>query len=102
LPYSKVYNDVRYFVAPTYATPGDFFENLRLGVEYMLAEAQRGYGGRMMTVGLHSRWSGQANRASAVRDFVEYVLGRDGVGFMRRLDIAEFWLEHYGELGGAG
>ena len=98
LPYSKVYNDVRYLLAPTYSTPNDFFESLRLGVEYMLAEAQRGFGGRMMTVGLHSRWSGQANRAQAVRDFVEYVLGRDGVSFMRRVDIAEYWLEHYGDL----
>jgi peptidoglycan/xylan/chitin deacetylase (PgdA/CDA1 family) len=98
LPYSKVYNDVRYLLAPTYSTPNDFFESLRLGVEYMLAEAQRGFGGRMMTVGLHSRWSGQANRAQAVRDFVEYVLGRDGVSFMRRVDIAQYWLEHYGDL----
>jgi hypothetical protein len=52
----------------------------------------------MMTVGLHSRWSGQANRAQAVRDFVEYVLGRDGVSFMRRVDIAQYWLEHHGDL----
>lgn len=98
LPYSKVYNDVRYLIAPTYSTPNDFFESLRLGVDYMVAEAERGYGGRMMSVGLHSRWSGQANRAGAVRDFVEYVLAKDGVCFMRRLDIAQHWLENYGDL----
>lgn len=98
LPYSKVYNDVRYLIAPTYSTPNDFFESLRLAVEYMLAEAERGFGGRMMSVGLHARWSGQASRAKAVRDFVEYVLDRDGVDFMRRLDIAEHWIENYGDL----
>ena len=87
---------------PPIRRPHDFFESLRLGVEYMLAEAQRGYGGRMMTVGIHSRWSGQANRAQAVRDFVEYVLGRDGVSFMRRVDIARYWLEHYGDLPAMG
>ena len=74
------------------------FESLRLGVEYMLGEAERGFGGRMMTVGLHSRWSGQASRAQAVRDFAEYVTGRDGVCFMRRVDIAQYWLETYGDL----
>ena len=97
VPYTKVYNDVKYFLAPTYARPADFFESLRAGVEYMLAEAARGHGGRMLSVGLHSRWSGHAHRASAVRDFVEYALERDGVSLMRRLDIAQFWLEHYGQ-----
>ena len=42
----------------------------------------------MMTVGLHERWSGQAARATAVRDFIEYVQSRPDVRFMRRLDIA--------------
>jgi peptidoglycan/xylan/chitin deacetylase (PgdA/CDA1 family) len=101
LPYSKVYNDVKYFLAPTYASPRDFFESLRAGVEYMLGEAERGFGGRMMSVGVHSRWSGQAHRAGALRDFVEYVQGRDGVGFMRRLDIARFWLDRFGGEGAA-
>lgn len=102
LPYSKVYNDVRYLIAPTYSTPNDFFENLRLALDYMVAEAERGYGGRMMSVGLHARWSGQANRAGAVRDFVEYVLEKKGACFMRRLDIAEYWQQNFGDLPTAG
>ena len=93
VPYSKVYNDVKYLVAPTYATPDDFLRNLVLGLDYLVEEAQQGHGGRMMTVGLHARWSGQANRASAVRRFIEYVLAKDGAGFMTRLGIAEHWLE---------
>jgi peptidoglycan/xylan/chitin deacetylase (PgdA/CDA1 family) len=94
VPYSKVYNDNRYLLSPTYSTPHDFFETLRLGVEYLCEEAGAGAGARMMTVGLHERWSGQAARASAVRDFVEYVQGRSDVAFMRRLDIARWWLDH--------
>ena len=93
IPYSKVYNDVKYFVSPTYATPNDFFTTLRLALDYLVDEAERGHGGRMMTVGLHARWSGQAARASAVRAFVEYVLGKKGAGFMRRRDIAEHWIK---------
>jgi peptidoglycan/xylan/chitin deacetylase (PgdA/CDA1 family) len=102
LPYSKVYNDVRYLIAPTYSTPNDFFENLRLALDYMVDESERGHGGRMMSVGLHARWSGQANRASAVRDFVRYVQAKEGACFMRRLDIAEHWLATYPDLATAG
>jgi len=95
VPYSKVYNDVKYFIAPTLATPNDFFTTLKMAVDYLVDEADRGHGGRMMTVGLHARWSGQAARAKPVRDFIEYVLAKDGVGFMRRLDIAEHWIKNF-------
>ena len=91
VPYSKVHNDVRYLIAPCYASPRHFYENLRLSLDYMLDEAERGYGGRLMSVGVHSRWSGQPGRASAVRDFIEYALNCDGVSFMRRIDVAEYW-----------
>ncbi|HXY80692.1 MAG TPA: polysaccharide deacetylase family protein [Gaiellaceae bacterium] len=96
VPYTKVFNDNRYFIAPTYATPNDFFENLRLGLDYLLREAEAGLGGRMLTVGIHSRWTGQPNRASALRRFVEHVLAADGACFMRRVDIARFWIDNFG------
>ena len=49
----------------------------------------------MMTVGVHERWSGQAGRTSALRDFLEYVLSRPDVRFMHRLDIARWWLANH-------
>jgi len=91
LPYSKVYNDVKYFTPPYYARPDDFFHSLKLALDTFVQEADEGHGGRMMTVGLHARWSGQASRSTAVRDFIEYVLAKDGACFMRRVDIAEHW-----------
>ena len=91
VPYTKVHNDVRYLIAPTYASPRHFFESLRLSLDYLLEESRTGLGGRMMSVGVHSRWSGQPGRASALRDFIEYALGQPDVAFMRRIDIAEFW-----------
>jgi peptidoglycan/xylan/chitin deacetylase (PgdA/CDA1 family) len=91
VPYSKVYNDVKFFVAPTLATPNDFFVTLKTALDFMLQECERGAPGRMMTVGLHARWVGQAARAAPVRDFIEYVLQTEGAGFMRRADIAEHW-----------
>ena len=97
VPYSKVYNDNRYLISPTYSTPNDFFENLRAAVGYLCDEAAAGHGARMMTVGLHERWSGQASRATAIRDFVEYVQSRPDVRVMRRVDIARWWLAHHAE-----
>jgi peptidoglycan/xylan/chitin deacetylase (PgdA/CDA1 family) len=102
VPYSKVYNDVRYLLSPTYATPRHFFESLCAGVDYFCDEAARGEGAKLMTVGLHERWSGQAGRASAVRDFVEYVQSRPDVVFMRRGDIARWWTDHHHEWDTAG
>ena len=95
VPYTKVFNDNRYLIAPTYSTPNDFFENLRLGLDYLVEESERGDGGRMMTVGVHTRWTGQPNRAAALRRFIEYVLAKDGACFMRRVDIAQFWTDTF-------
>jgi peptidoglycan/xylan/chitin deacetylase (PgdA/CDA1 family) len=92
VPYTKVHNDARYFIPPTYASPKHFFESLKLGLDYLVDEAEHGHGERMMSVGLHPRWSGHPNRAAAVRNFIEYALEKDGVAFMRRIDIAEHWL----------
>jgi peptidoglycan/xylan/chitin deacetylase (PgdA/CDA1 family) len=91
VPYSKVHNDVRYFLEPTYGTPADFVENLRLAVETLLEEARAGHGSRMLTVGLHARYSGTPNRAAAVHEFIEYAQATDGVALMHRADIARFW-----------
>lgn len=97
IPYSKVYNDVRYLLEPTYATPRHFCEHLRAGLDYLCGEAARGEGRRMLTVGIHERWSGQASRASALADFLEYAAGRPDVVFLRRADIAEWWIAHHAE-----
>ena len=91
VPYTKVYNDTRYLINPTYATPRHFFETLKGGLDYMLEEANQAGSGRMMSIGIHSRWSGQATRAAAIRDFIAYAREQDGVRFMRRNDIATHW-----------
>jgi len=97
VPYSKVYNDTRYLLNPTYGSPHQFFDSVRMGIDYLCDEADAGAGARMMTIGLHARWSGQANRAAAVRDILDYAQGKEGVVFMRRLDIARWWLDHHAE-----
>jgi hypothetical protein len=48
-----------------------------------------------MTIAFHARWSGQAARAAVLRAFLEHATAQPGVRFMRRADIASWWLEHH-------
>ena len=93
VPYSKTYNDSRYLVNPGFASPRDFLETLTMGLDDLLREGDERC--TMMTVPVHARWSGQAARAAALRLFIEHALSRPGVRFMRRIDIARWWLERY-------
>lgn len=92
VPYSKTTNDVRYLVAPGFASPRDHAELLTMALDEQRREgAERP---TMMTVVSHARWSGQPARAAALRLFLEQALDRPDVRFMRRIDIARWWLEH--------
>jgi peptidoglycan/xylan/chitin deacetylase (PgdA/CDA1 family) len=91
IPYTKTYQDARYLVAPGFASPRDYLDTLVMGLDELLADDRPA----MMTVVAHARWSGQAARAAAIRAFLEHALARDGVRFMRRLDIARWWLEKF-------
>ena len=95
VPYSKTTNDSRYLVSPGFGSPSDFFDYCRRALDYLAEEADR-HGGTMMTVPVHARWSGQPSRAAGVRDFLEHALATPGVRFMRRIDIARFWIAEYG------
>jgi peptidoglycan/xylan/chitin deacetylase (PgdA/CDA1 family) len=92
VPYSITYNDVRYFNGSV-ASPSDFVDYLTRALDYLHREGETHP--RMMSIGLHCRWSGQAGRASALREFIEYGLAKGDVWFARRKDIAEWFLEHH-------
>ena len=51
----------------------------------------------MMSVGLHSRWTGQAGRANALREFIEHAQDKGDVWFARRDEIARWWIDHSDE-----
>jgi peptidoglycan/xylan/chitin deacetylase (PgdA/CDA1 family) len=94
IPYTKTYNDSRYLVTPGFASPRDFLDTLTMGLDELAREGAASRSS-VMTVAVHARWSGQAARAAAVRAFLEYAAGIPGVRFMRRVDIARWWLENY-------
>ena len=91
VPYSKTYNDSRYLVSPGFAAPRDFVDTLTMGIDELAREGRTA----LMTVAVHARWSGQAARAAAVWAFLEHARRLEGVAFMRRIDIARWWLESY-------
>lgn len=97
VPYSKTFNDSRFLIAPGYSNPGDFAADVCAGIDYLVGEADR-TGGRMMTVAVHARWTGQPNRASGLRRILEHALATPGVAIMRRDDIAHHILTRYADL----
>jgi peptidoglycan/xylan/chitin deacetylase (PgdA/CDA1 family) len=97
VPYTQIHNDSRYVASPSFADPTSFFDHCRRAFDYIWDEG--GTHPRMMSIGLHARYAGQPSRASAVRDFIEYALEKGDVWFARRLDIANWWIEHHEEFG---
>ena len=80
-----------------YGSPSDFTDYLRRALDYLWEEGETHP--RMMSVGLHPRWTGQAARASALRDFLTtYARDKGAVWFARRADIARWWNAHHAEF----
>jgi hypothetical protein len=99
VPYSKTLNDSRYLIAPGYSNPRDFAADCCSAIDYVIGEADEA-GGKMLTIAVHARWSGQPNRASGLRDVLEHVKQLKGAAaFMRREDIARYWLAHHESFG---
>jgi hypothetical protein len=94
VPYSKTLNDGRYLIATGYSNPRCSADDCRSAIDYMLSEADE-TGGRILTIGIHCRWTGHANRASGLREVIEHVANTPGAAFMRRLDIGRHWLDHH-------
>jgi peptidoglycan/xylan/chitin deacetylase (PgdA/CDA1 family) len=97
VPYSQTYNDVRFVLSEgSLGAPSAFADLLKRALDELHLEGQRGYP-KMMSVGLHSRWTGQPGRANALREFIEHALSKGDVWFARRDEIARWWIEHSGE-----
>ena len=80
-------------MSPGFSSPRDFLDTIVMGLDELVREGD--VRRTMMTVAVHARWSGQAARAAALRQFIEHAQSIDGVRFMRREDIARWWLDTY-------
>jgi peptidoglycan/xylan/chitin deacetylase (PgdA/CDA1 family) len=97
VPYTFAYNDVRYVAGAGFGGPSDFVDLCRRALDELRREGAEG-SPKMMSIGLHPRWSGQAGRASGLREFLDYAMSTKDVWIARRRDIAAWWLNASGSL----
>ncbi|MBL3584035.1 allantoinase PuuE [Rhodovulum sulfidophilum] len=90
IPYTLDANDMRFSVAAGYGSGDEFYAYLRDSFDTLYAEGMAG-APKMMSVGLHCRLAGRPGRAAALKRFLDYIRGFDGVWVARRIDIAEHW-----------
>jgi peptidoglycan/xylan/chitin deacetylase (PgdA/CDA1 family) len=89
VPYAADSNDARYFTAPGFGTPEDFYHYLVATYDRLCEEGI--HVPRMMSVGLHCRISGRPARAAAIARFLAYLRSRGDAWIARRDQIARIW-----------
>src|SRR5256712_92099 len=92
LPYTPDANDF-HFMSPMhrFATSADFFGYLKDTFDVLRGEAASSP--KMVSVGLHCRITGRPGRIVALRRFLEYMAGFDGVWVATREQLARHWME---------
>ena len=90
IPYTLEANDMRFATSPGWITGEQFYQYLKDAFDMLYAEGGDGHA-RMMSIGLHCRLVGRPGKAAALRRFVDYIQGFDGVWCPRRIDIARHW-----------
>ncbi|MEM1303046.1 MAG: allantoinase PuuE [Pseudomonadota bacterium] len=90
VPYTLDANDMR-FATPQGFNAGDQFEAyLKDSFDCLYAEGLAGTP-KMMSVGLHCRLIGRPGRVMALKRFLDYAAGHEGVWFATREAIADHW-----------
>jgi peptidoglycan/xylan/chitin deacetylase (PgdA/CDA1 family) len=92
-PYSLVVNDCRFVVPQGYGSPEHFYEYAKAELDRLLHDGDDV--NRMMSIGLHPRFSGHPARADALARFIDYAQTQGSVWFARRIDIARAFAEQY-------
>jgi peptidoglycan/xylan/chitin deacetylase (PgdA/CDA1 family) len=90
VPYTSDVNDFRYWNSPGLSQASDFLEYMKESFDVLYEEAADGL--RMMSIGLHPRMVGRPGRVRAIKRFIEYAQGHEGVWFTTREEIAKAWL----------
>jgi peptidoglycan/xylan/chitin deacetylase (PgdA/CDA1 family) len=93
VPYSLVVNDARYIVGTGFGSPDDFFMTAKATLDRLRNDGDDL--GRMMSIGVHPRMSGNPARSDGLARFIDYAQQFADVAFMRRVDIARGFAEQY-------
>nr|WP_319947852.1 allantoinase PuuE [uncultured Shimia sp.] len=92
VPYTLDCNDMRFATPQGFNSGDQFFAYLKDTFDALYAEGGEGQA-KMMSIGLHCRLIGRPGRVMALKRFMEYAAGHEGVWFARRLDIATHWAQ---------
>lgn len=90
VPYAGDTNDARFWGQGSLSTADEFAAVLRDTLDMLLIEGESVP--KMMSVGLHMRIGGRPGVAIGLRRFLQYALGREGVWFATREQIARWWI----------
>jgi peptidoglycan/xylan/chitin deacetylase (PgdA/CDA1 family) len=93
VPYSLVVNDARYIVGTGYGSPEDFFMTAKATLDRLRNDGDDL--GRMMSIGVHPRMSGNPARSDGLARFIDYAQQFTDVAFARRVDIAHDFAEQH-------
>ncbi|KAJ3030040.1 UNVERIFIED_CONTAM: hypothetical protein HDU68_010291 [Siphonaria sp. JEL0065] len=91
IPYTLDANDMKFCVPPGFTSPSAFFEYLKNTFDVLYEEGKSGGSPKFMNVGLHCRLVGKPGRLAALKQFMEYVAGFEGVWVCTRQEMAEHW-----------
>ena len=90
VPYTMDANDMRFATPQGFNAGAQFLDYLKSSFDALYREGQDG-AAKMMSVGLHCRLMGRPGRVEALRQFIEYAQGHEGVWFATREQIADHW-----------
>ena len=91
-PYSNVIND--FTIITRNARTTDEYRDI-LSVELSVLHKEGAASGRIMNVGLHPHVSGRAYVIRALREFIQYAQGLDGIWWTTREDIADWYMANH-------
>lgn len=94
IPYTLDCNDMRFATPQGFNSGDQFFAYLKDSFDALYAEGEAG-SAKMMSIGLHCRLVGRPGRVMALKRFLDYAAGHEGVWFARRIDIADHWLREH-------
>ena len=92
VPYSNEVNDFQIFLRRGMST-SQALELLKEQFDELYREGADS--GRLMNVGIHPHVWGHPFRVRAIREFLEYAKGFEGVWWAKREEIAEWYLENH-------
>ena len=90
VPYTLDCNDMRFATPQGFNSGDQYFAYLKDSFDTLHAEGEAG-AAKMLSIGLHCRLVGRPGRLAALKRFVDYAKGCEGVWFATRLQIAEHW-----------